>query len=481
MTGEEERELQRRVDMDIGANVTELIFDMVKKSEYCDEIMEVMSQENWEIPASADGWNDRTDEWNEDDFDCSAMEYCSNHDLDPDQVDALEHWLVSRHLYEKLEAAGEMVIEWKGLLIWGRTNSGQAIILDTVIQRIYEKGLIMTDFFNHIGEEVINIQSQETGIIVNSADCGYDIYVEYENGTEGHYFRYGTCGKGVERIKLKQPTTLTPIIMTDFRNHIGEEVINVCLQETGIIVNPSDGHYYDIRVDYEDGTCGHYFRDGTCDKGVKNIKLKHPTPTTLIMTDFRDHIGKEVIRFEDNRVGRINLGNTKYEISVRWHDTDGETEYFFNGTYSKNDTKPRIKLKQPTTTTTKETPMIKALKSTFNSNINNFRSTTLPLTGGDIALSNAKKAIKTALPEKYHYLIDLPGADLIIANATVLFINSFFPDHTNAKKLIDPLLSASQVTLVNTFNPTEILATLLGDATNSNDSNNEDNETTTPS
>ena len=53
--------------------------------------------------------------------------------------EALEHWLVSEWLAKRLLEEGEMVIEFYGLTIWGRTTSGQAIYIDSVIEDIYNK------------------------------------------------------------------------------------------------------------------------------------------------------------------------------------------------------------------------------------------------------------------------------------------------------------------------------------------------------
>ena len=55
----------------------------------------------------------------------------------PDE--ALEHWCVSSWLAERLKEQGEMVIDFLGLRIWGRTTSGQAICIDSVIEDIYNK------------------------------------------------------------------------------------------------------------------------------------------------------------------------------------------------------------------------------------------------------------------------------------------------------------------------------------------------------
>lgn len=54
---------------------------------------------------------------------------------------AFEHWIVSTWLYNRLEERGEIVGELFGFKIWGRTCSGQAIALDSVIQDIAEEYL----------------------------------------------------------------------------------------------------------------------------------------------------------------------------------------------------------------------------------------------------------------------------------------------------------------------------------------------------
>lgn len=54
-----------------------------------------------------------------------------------DPLEALEHWIVSNWLANKLEARGEMIVrDFLGLTIWGRTGSGQAISIDSVIEDI---------------------------------------------------------------------------------------------------------------------------------------------------------------------------------------------------------------------------------------------------------------------------------------------------------------------------------------------------------
>ena len=64
--------------------------------------------------------------------------FCNNYeDLSEQCVqEILEHWIVDNTLARKLRERGESVVEVCGLPIWGRTTSGQAIAMDSVIQHI---------------------------------------------------------------------------------------------------------------------------------------------------------------------------------------------------------------------------------------------------------------------------------------------------------------------------------------------------------
>lgn len=59
--------------------------------------------------------------------------------LDSFVNDVLEWWLVDSWLAERLKQEGEVVIEEYGCYWWGRSTSGQAIYLDSVIQSICEE------------------------------------------------------------------------------------------------------------------------------------------------------------------------------------------------------------------------------------------------------------------------------------------------------------------------------------------------------
>lgn len=47
-----------------------------------------------------------------------------------------EWWLVSPYLADELKEQGEIVIDALGCYWWGRTTSGQAIYMDSAIQKI---------------------------------------------------------------------------------------------------------------------------------------------------------------------------------------------------------------------------------------------------------------------------------------------------------------------------------------------------------
>ena len=57
-------------------------------------------------------------------------------DSGADGQEIYEWWIVSSHLYNKLKENGEPVLEWGNNYYWGRTTTGQTILLDGVISRI---------------------------------------------------------------------------------------------------------------------------------------------------------------------------------------------------------------------------------------------------------------------------------------------------------------------------------------------------------
>lgn len=56
---------------------------------------------------------------------------------EPDQIEALQHWLVSDWLAEKLESIGALVArDILGFAVWGRTECGQGLDQDSDLQAV---------------------------------------------------------------------------------------------------------------------------------------------------------------------------------------------------------------------------------------------------------------------------------------------------------------------------------------------------------
>ncbi len=98
---------RRLVDNHVYHNVSYLVQELYKNEKYMDELSEVQVRYD--------------DEYAE---------------------EALEHWLVSDWLANRLREQGEMVVDFMDLTIWGRTTSGQAIYIDSVIEDIYNKNWV---------------------------------------------------------------------------------------------------------------------------------------------------------------------------------------------------------------------------------------------------------------------------------------------------------------------------------------------------
>ena len=60
-------------------------------------------------------------------------------ELDSQPQEIFEWWIVTEYLYRKLKEKEEPVLEWGNNYYWGRTCSGQAILLDHVISEICEE------------------------------------------------------------------------------------------------------------------------------------------------------------------------------------------------------------------------------------------------------------------------------------------------------------------------------------------------------
>lgn len=64
------------------------------------------------------------------------QQFAGEHNIEPDQREIFEHWIVSKWLADKLRERGERIGEVAGMTVWGRPTTGQAISMDEVIRDI---------------------------------------------------------------------------------------------------------------------------------------------------------------------------------------------------------------------------------------------------------------------------------------------------------------------------------------------------------
>jgi hypothetical protein len=81
-----------------------------------------------------------------DDGDDAWEALCREHDIEPHQREVFEHWAVTKWFGEKLASYGEKVdFDFCNLVVWARTTTGQAILLDHVIGQIVDAGQALLD------------------------------------------------------------------------------------------------------------------------------------------------------------------------------------------------------------------------------------------------------------------------------------------------------------------------------------------------
>lgn len=57
-------------------------------------------------------------------------------EIEDHDSEVYEHWVVSEHLAERLKENGQTVGELFGLTIWGRTTTGQSMVIDWIMNKI---------------------------------------------------------------------------------------------------------------------------------------------------------------------------------------------------------------------------------------------------------------------------------------------------------------------------------------------------------
>ena len=142
-TGEHQRKVGELVSREVYCSVSMLISELSQNDKYMDEILEfsVSYPEFGRNGLSEGRCRKCLGEGAEItrgkvDSDYDTCEDC----FEPDAIEALEFWIVSDWLADRLEEKGKMITrDFLGLTIWGRTTSGQAILIDGVINEIYEE------------------------------------------------------------------------------------------------------------------------------------------------------------------------------------------------------------------------------------------------------------------------------------------------------------------------------------------------------
>lgn len=135
--------------------ITELVrLDGVIDGEYSEDLLAILSRDDYREPCEDAGWRLAPDgdgfiarHRTHDPIDLAAddeaeawRELAEIECIDPYTAEAYEHWIVSSALADWLEDEGEMISrDVYGLTIWGRTCTGQAISMDGVIGRIFDK------------------------------------------------------------------------------------------------------------------------------------------------------------------------------------------------------------------------------------------------------------------------------------------------------------------------------------------------------
>lgn len=151
-----EQTAQRIVEQDVRYCVSSLISELATNDKYLDELADILQVTDFEsacydagyrvvkVPAGIYLWL-APGESLEDDSEgfClteqEAWSACaSDNEIGPNYNEVYEHWAVSEWFAEKLRDRGEAVIDFFGVTIWGRTTTGQAIYMDSVIQKIAE-------------------------------------------------------------------------------------------------------------------------------------------------------------------------------------------------------------------------------------------------------------------------------------------------------------------------------------------------------
>lgn len=130
MNSDKQRRLDVFVQREVIMPASQLVEDLLEASMYGEKVfgeVELDNIENLYI----------TDEATAKDYGFDSLE--AMQETGDDRQEIYEWWFVSKWLYERLREAGEPVINSDYGYLWGRTCTGQAIFLDSVIESIYDR------------------------------------------------------------------------------------------------------------------------------------------------------------------------------------------------------------------------------------------------------------------------------------------------------------------------------------------------------
>lgn len=144
ISAEYQRKVQDFVDQNVYYCVSSLcaaiLPDMLEEGEYTEEAMNLLGcrPSFAVIDENGDGVlevqsEDEAQEWIDE---CVEPE---KWEIEERFQEIFEHWIVSSYFGDQLRIKGEVIESIHDVLIWGRTTTGQSIMLDGVVQEIYEQ------------------------------------------------------------------------------------------------------------------------------------------------------------------------------------------------------------------------------------------------------------------------------------------------------------------------------------------------------
>jgi len=166
-TSENQQICRKLVEREVVHCVSILVSELVSNDDrWYDELSDVMSMPDWEGTCEANDinvyYNDACEAYMFEEPDGSESECYDTFAeacraaagahgyIDFEYREALEHWAVTEWFGKQLQKHGEMVIfDFLDFdAIWGRTTSGQAILLDNVVGEIAEEMEILEGMRN---------------------------------------------------------------------------------------------------------------------------------------------------------------------------------------------------------------------------------------------------------------------------------------------------------------------------------------------